>query len=93
MAVPKKRLSKAKGRTRIARWKEKGKKTAKRAMSLAKSAFNKDSSFIFNLKKLKLEEKKKKRVEEQKLQEEKQDIKSLDKEVDTNNDLNNNDAK
>ncbi|CAN0407683.1 unnamed protein product [Ascophyllum nodosum] len=50
MAVPKKRRSKAKGKIRLAIWKGKGNKIASRALSLAKSIFNKNSTFIFNKK-------------------------------------------
>nr|YP_010317772.1 ribosomal protein L32 [Silvetia siliquosa]UNH90210.1 ribosomal protein L32 [Silvetia siliquosa] len=52
MAVPKKRRSKAKGKIRLAIWKGKGNKIANRALSLAKSIFNKNSTFIFNKKKI-----------------------------------------
>lgn len=51
MAVPKKRRSKAKGRTRLASWKKKAGKTADRALALAKSILNKDSKFLFDSKK------------------------------------------
>nr|YP_011005886.1 50S ribosomal protein L32 [Desmarestia aculeata]QWK43693.1 ribosomal protein L32 [Desmarestia aculeata]WAM62890.1 50S ribosomal protein L32 [Desmarestia aculeata] len=51
MAVPKKRRSKAKGRTRLASWKKKAGKSADRALALAKSILNKDSKFLFDSKK------------------------------------------
>jgi len=51
MAVPKKRRSKAKGRTRLASWKKKADKTAERALALAKSILNKNSKFLFDSKK------------------------------------------
>nr|YP_011005605.1 50S ribosomal protein L32 [Cutleria multifida]WAM62609.1 50S ribosomal protein L32 [Cutleria multifida] len=51
MAVPKKRRSKAKSRTRLAIWKGKGNKSATRALTLAKSILNKNSKFIFDPKK------------------------------------------
>ena len=56
MAVPKKRTSKKKTRMRLANWKAKGRKMASRALTLAKSVLNKDSKFIFDPKKEKLEE-------------------------------------
>ena len=40
MAVPKKRRSKSKGRTRLAAWKAKSKKFAQKAYNLAKSIPN-----------------------------------------------------
>lgn len=51
MAVPKKRRSKAKGKIRLAIWKGKGNKIANHALSLAKSIFNENSTFVFNRKK------------------------------------------
>jgi len=51
MAVPKKRRSKAKGRTRLASWKKKAGKTAERSLALAKSILNKNSKFLFDSKK------------------------------------------
>jgi len=57
MAVPKKRRSKAKGRTRLSNWKSKGRTTADKALNLAKSIVKKRSTFIFDPKKKKFEEK------------------------------------
>lgn len=56
MAVPKKGRSKAKGRTRLSNWKAKGRKTADRAINLAKSIINDQSTFIFDPKKKKSED-------------------------------------
>lgn len=64
MAVPKKRRSKAKGRTRLASWKKKAGKTAERSLALAKSILNKDSKFLFDSKKKTDEEEKSSNVEE-----------------------------
>ena len=50
MAVPKKRTSKSKKNTRKAVWKKKADKTAKKALSLAKSVLRgKSTSFIYTL--------------------------------------------
>lgn len=56
MAVPKKRRSKAKGRTRLSNWKSKGRTTAEKALNLAKSIVKKRSTFIFDPKQKKVEE-------------------------------------
>nr|YP_011006012.1 50S ribosomal protein L32 [Dictyoneurum californicum]WAM63016.1 50S ribosomal protein L32 [Dictyoneurum californicum] len=56
MAVPKKRRSKAKGRTRLSNWKAKGRTTANKALNLAKSIVKKRSTFLFDPKKKKDEE-------------------------------------
>lgn len=49
MAVPKKRTSKMKTRSRFATWMRKSDKQAERAMSLAKSVLSgKQTSFIYN---------------------------------------------
>lgn len=48
MAVPKKRTSKSKGKSRKATWKRKASVQAQRALSLAKSTLTgKSNSFIF----------------------------------------------
>ncbi len=50
MAVPKKRTSKAKKDSRKATWKNKAKRQAEKAISLAKSiSKGKTTSFIYNL--------------------------------------------
>ena len=46
MAVPKKRTSKAKTRTRKSAWKKKADGAMQNALSLAKSVLNKDSNFF-----------------------------------------------
>nr|YP_006639088.1 50S ribosomal protein L32 [Saccharina japonica]YP_010863399.1 50S ribosomal protein L32 [Saccharina japonica x Saccharina latissima]QOV02279.1 50S ribosomal protein L32 [Saccharina sp. ye-B]UFQ24817.1 50S ribosomal protein L32 [Saccharina sp. Rongfu]WAX38163.1 ribosomal protein L32 [Saccharina japonica cultivar 901]AFC40142.1 50S ribosomal protein L32 [Saccharina japonica]UFQ24956.1 50S ribosomal protein L32 [Saccharina sp. Rongfu] len=56
MAVPKKRRSKAKGRTRLSNWKSKGRTAADKALNLAKSIVKKRSTFLFDPKKKKVEE-------------------------------------
>nr|YP_011004893.1 50S ribosomal protein L32 [Agarum clathratum]WAM61756.1 50S ribosomal protein L32 [Agarum clathratum] len=56
MAVPKKRRSKAKGRTRLSNWKAKGRTAADKALNLAKSIVKKRSTFLFDPKKKKVEE-------------------------------------
>nr|YP_010990811.1 ribosomal protein L32 [Lessonia nigrescens]WOX59844.1 ribosomal protein L32 [Lessonia nigrescens] len=56
MAVPKKRRSKAKGRTRLSNWKSKGRKAADKALNLAKSLVKKRSTFLFDPKKKKVED-------------------------------------
>nr|QWK43280.1 ribosomal protein L32 [Ecklonia arborea] len=56
MAVPKKRRSKAKGRTRLSNWKFKGHTAADKALNLAKSIVKKRSTFLFDPKKKKVEE-------------------------------------
>nr|YP_009182429.1 50S ribosomal protein L32 [Costaria costata]ALF62973.1 50S ribosomal protein L32 [Costaria costata]QWK43848.1 ribosomal protein L32 [Costaria costata]WAM62455.1 50S ribosomal protein L32 [Costaria costata] len=56
MAVPKKRRSKAKGRTRLSNWKAKGRTSADKALNLAKSIVKKRSTFLFDPKKKKVEE-------------------------------------
>jgi ribosomal protein L32 len=49
MAVPKKRASKAKRRSRLAKWSEKATIQAKKAFSLAKSLENvANSSFVYS---------------------------------------------
>nr|YP_009244344.1 ribosomal protein L32 [Gelidium vagum]AMK96586.1 ribosomal protein L32 [Gelidium vagum] len=49
MAVPKKRTSKSKSRSRKANWKRKAHLTAKKSFSLAKSLLNnKQNSFVHN---------------------------------------------
>ena len=60
MAVPKKKQSKTKRKNRIANWKKKAQKVARNSFSRANSVLKEGSSFIFDLKKLKLDEKKKK---------------------------------
>jgi ribosomal protein L32 len=51
MAVPKKRTSKTKSKSRLANWTHKANKQAKRALSLAKSVANGSStSFIYSSK-------------------------------------------
>lgn len=51
MAVPKKRTSKAKKKSRKANWKRKGYVMAQKSLSLAKSILrNKTTSFIYNIK-------------------------------------------
>lgn len=48
MAVPKKRTSKSKSRSRKARWKHKAYHNSKKAISLAKSLLtNKSNSFVY----------------------------------------------
>jgi large subunit ribosomal protein L32 len=48
MAVPKKRTSKTKRKSRLANWTHKANLQAKRALSLAKSVVNgKDTSFVY----------------------------------------------
>jgi len=48
MAVPKKRTSKAKSRSRKANWKSKARYSAKQAMSIGKSILSgKETSFIY----------------------------------------------
>jgi len=50
MAVPKKRTSKTKTRTRKANWKKKAKKQTEKSLSLAKSVLKeKTTSFIYNI--------------------------------------------
>lgn len=50
MAVPKKRTSKAKKRTRKANWKRKGYEAAQKSLSLAKSMIQgKSTSFIYTI--------------------------------------------
>nr|UBI41449.1 50S ribosomal protein L32 [Saccharina sp.] len=56
MAVPKKRRSKAKGRTRLSNWKSKGRTAADKALNLAKSIVKKRSTFLFDPKKKKVED-------------------------------------
>nr|QWK42144.1 ribosomal protein L32 [Pseudochorda nagaii] len=56
MAVPKKRRSKSKGRTRLANWKSKGRTSAEKALNLAKSIIKERSKFLFDPKKKKTEE-------------------------------------
>nr|QWK41716.1 ribosomal protein L32 [Akkesiphycus lubricus] len=56
MAVPKKRRSKAKGRTRLSNWKAKGRVVADKALNLAKSIVNDRSKFLFDPKKKKVED-------------------------------------
>lgn len=54
MAVPKKRTSKAKTRSRKAQWFKKAKFARLRAISLGKSiATNNSKSFVFNIKEVK----------------------------------------
>jgi large subunit ribosomal protein L32 len=49
MAVPKKRTSKTKRKSRFANWSHKAELQAKRALSLAKSVINSDStSFVYS---------------------------------------------
>ncbi len=49
MAVPKKRTSKSKRRSRLAKWSEKATVQAKKALSLAKSLKNSEAtSFIYS---------------------------------------------
>lgn len=49
MAVPKKRASKAKRKSRLAKWSEKATLQAKRALSLAKSLENvANTSFVYS---------------------------------------------
>lgn len=49
MAVPKKRTSKTKKRSRLANWSRKASLQAKRALSLAKSVINSDeTSFVYS---------------------------------------------
>nr|YP_011007433.1 50S ribosomal protein L32 [Sporochnus bolleanus]WAM64862.1 50S ribosomal protein L32 [Sporochnus bolleanus] len=57
MATPKKKVSKSKTKTRLAKWKAKGSKMAKRALSLGKSIINKKSKFLFDAKKKEPEDK------------------------------------
>jgi large subunit ribosomal protein L32 len=50
MAVPKKRTSKAKKRTRKSNWKREANKAAKKSLSLAKSVLQgKPTSFIYSV--------------------------------------------
>jgi large subunit ribosomal protein L32 len=50
MAVPKKRTSKAKKRSRKANWKRKGQTTAQKSLSLAKSMLRgKTTSFVYSI--------------------------------------------
>ena len=50
MAVPKKRTSKSKKRTRKSEWKNKARKEGEKSLSLGKSVLNgKNTSFIYNI--------------------------------------------
>nr|WRW10764.1 50S ribosomal protein L32 [Papenfussiella kuromo] len=51
MAVPKKRRSKAKGKTRLSNWKKKGKKAATKAYNAAKTFFAKEKKVAASAKK------------------------------------------
>jgi ribosomal protein L32 len=48
MAVPKKKTSKSKTKSRKANWKNKASFAVNKALTLAKSVFNKKSNFIYN---------------------------------------------
>nr|YP_010713755.1 ribosomal protein L32 [Galdieria phlegrea]WDA99837.1 ribosomal protein L32 [Galdieria phlegrea] len=48
MAVPKKRTSKSKSKSRRANWKNKARFTAIKALSLAKSVSKNESKFVLN---------------------------------------------
>nr|WDA99331.1 ribosomal protein L32 [Galdieria yellowstonensis]WDA99521.1 ribosomal protein L32 [Galdieria yellowstonensis] len=48
MAVPKKKTSKSKTKARKATWKNKAAFAVSKALTLAKSVFNKKSKFIYN---------------------------------------------
>nr|UNJ16111.1 ribosomal protein L32 [Galdieria sp.]WDA99658.1 ribosomal protein L32 [Galdieria sulphuraria] len=48
MAVPKKKTSKSKTKSRKATWKKKAAFAVNKALTLAKSVFNKESKFVYN---------------------------------------------
>ncbi|BDE17641.1 ribosomal protein L32 (chloroplast) [Galdieria partita] len=57
MAVPKKKTSKSKTKSRKANWKNKAAFAVTKALTLAKSVFNKESKFVYNNRKEEKQEK------------------------------------